>query len=108
VPTNCFIKGRDCNRQTRSLPGAVLTKGTGFEFGDLGSFQDDSDLCMSDKDEAFGFADVSHCGGLPEPDELGPSVHHWNADLVKLWQRMIVRLENSICDLRAGNLDQLG
>jgi hypothetical protein len=37
-------KGRDCNRQTRSLPGAVLTKGTGFEFGDLGFFQDDSDL----------------------------------------------------------------
>jgi hypothetical protein len=47
------------------LPGAVLTKGTGFSFGDLGFFQDDSDLCMSDNDEAFGFADVSHCGGKP-------------------------------------------
>ena len=41
--------------KTRSLPGAVLTEGTGFEFGDLGFFQDDSDLCMSDEGEAFGF-----------------------------------------------------
>ena len=55
-----------------ALAGTILTKGAGFEFGDLGFFQDDSDLCMSDEGEAFGFtreaegpglADVSHCGG---------------------------------------------
>ena len=47
-----------------ALASTVLTKGAGFVFGDLGFFQDEIDLCMSDKDEAFGFPDVSHCGGL--------------------------------------------
>ena len=61
------------------MASTVLTKGAGFVFGVLGFFQYEIDLCMSDKDEAFGFADVSHFGGLPEPDELGPRAHDFAA-----------------------------
>ena len=48
-----------------ALASTVLTKGAGFVFGDLGFFQDEIDLCMSDKGKPLGFADLSHWGARP-------------------------------------------
>ena len=40
-----------------ALASTVLTKGAGFDFGDLGFFQDEIDLSVSNEGKPLGFAD---------------------------------------------------
>jgi len=68
------VKGNDVVSEDRALPGrpidddrlspaqasTVLTKGAGFVFGDLGFFQNEIDLSLSDKGKPRGFADIGH------------------------------------------------
>ena len=48
-----------------ALASTVLTKGAGVVYGDRGFFQNEIDLSVRDERKPLGFADVSHCGGLP-------------------------------------------
>ena len=57
--------GADVQAIRAALASTVLTKGASVEFGVLGFFQDEIDLCMSDKGKPLGFADLSHWGARP-------------------------------------------